>query len=37
LYYMAEVLEPLLKTGRYRLYRLSLWETANNKASLQFP
>lgn len=37
LFYMADVLEPLLKTSRYRLHSLTLWETANNRASLQFP
>ena len=37
LLYMADVLEPLLKTSRYRLHNLTLWETANNRASLQFP
>jgi len=34
LYHMAEILSPLLKTNRYHLHTLSLWETPQNKASL---
>ena len=34
LYWMVNILEPILKTERYRLYKITLWETADNKAEL---